>query len=187
AILNAQAALTVSGSTFSGNLSSGFIAGESGAIESQFGQAAISDSSFVGNQAIGSGPGGTAVAGAVRNFRGPMTLTDCTFTANISTGGDGADGVHNFGQANGGALLNRVGNLTLTDCTLTNNVAHGGNSGNNNPDIAVGSAFGGGIFNFPFSTLTISHSTLRGNQAIAGDNAVGFGAQADGGGIDNDV
>jgi hypothetical protein len=187
AIVSAQATLNVANCAFQHNVSSGFFVGESGAIESQFGQATIASSSFINNVAMATGPGGAGVAGAIRNLFGSMTLTNCELTANRCIGGDGADGVHNFGQANGGAIFNRVGTLTVDHCTLTGNTAHGGSGGTNNPDRAVGSAFGGGIFNFVFSTLTVTNSSFRGNAAIAGDSGAGFGSQADGGAIDNDV
>jgi hypothetical protein len=159
---------------------------ESGALDNEDCPATISDSRFLFNQAIGSAGGSTA-AGALTNLQSTMTLTNCALLGNAGIGGDGANGSTRFGESNGGAILNYQGMLQMSQCSLTGNLARGGNNGDNTSNTAVGAALGGGIFNYPDSTLTVSCSSFTGNQAISGTIGVGYGPLAIGGGIDSDV
>ena len=66
-----------------------------GAIITLMGGATITDSTFIGNQAIaGSGPGGIGVArgGGVYNFAATATITNCVFTDNVARGGSNVTG-----------------------------------------------------------------------------------------------
>src|SRR5262249_15036005 len=107
---------------------------------------------------------------------------------NTARAGDNAEGFTSSGQSDGGAILNSRGSVAVTHCTFTGNIAKGGDNGNNdNPDeVGVGFALGGAILSLRNCTLTVSDSTFSGNQAIAGNNSAGPGAQAEGGGIDSD-
>src|SRR5262249_5375240 len=132
---------------------------------------------------------GTALGGGLASYGvrtdGPAagstaTVRDSTIADNQAVGGVG-------GEAQGGGIANHLGGiLTVSDSTLTGHHAVGG-------DGAGG--FGGGLYNDGPSThpsnpgaptvLSVSGSTIAGNEAIggaagAGGSSAGFGA---GGGI----
>ena len=104
---NEIGSLTVSGSTFSGN-----VAEAAGAIQDAITTMNVSDSSFTSNT-------GTLYAGAIDNGSSNGTLTNCTFTSNSAPF---AGAINNFDAGLGGSL-------TLTGCTLTGNTATNGNGG----------------------------------------------------------
>jgi len=85
------------------------------------------------------------VGGAIRSL-GNMTITDSTFDSNMSTGW------------HGGAFFQTDGDITITNSVITNNIA---------PDWAPSALFigqyGGGFV----PTLTITNSTILGNQWYA--------------------
>jgi hypothetical protein len=191
AIISTFSTITITGSLFANNEASSPAFAESGAFDNEVGPATVSDCTFMANEALGSAAGAGAGGGALSNIEGQETLTRCTIVGSQCVGANGGDGVTTFSQANGGGVQNDSGSLTLIKCTVANNLARGGSNGNNNPDSAVGSAFGGGVFSLSVltgtATLTVSGSKFVGNQAISGTSATGVGPQASGGGIDNDV
>jgi hypothetical protein len=77
------------------------------------------------------------------------------------------------------------GNLTVTNCTFKDNEAVGGSFADTTVVVQAGSGFGGGISNIG-SPLTVTNSTFDGNKAIGGANAVGKASPGLGGAIDNE-
>ena len=151
AIFN-NGAVTVSGSTFSGNSASdgggaivnvgtttvsasvftGNSATNGGAVLNHLGSLTVSSSSFSGNSAVD--------GGAIANSR-TMTVSTSTFSRNSAV--------------DGGAIANAPqAAATLSDSTF---------SGNSAPD-----GLGGAIYNGVTSMLTVSSSTLSGNSAPDG-------------------
>ena len=100
-------ALTVTGSTFTGNTAPTDIGGIGGAIWSA-GTLTVSDSTFSGNTANGFG-------GAISVGGGSATVTNCTFSGNVS--GDGQFG---------GAISNTGGALVVSGSTFSGNSAAAG-------------------------------------------------------------
>jgi len=147
------------------------------------GSVSFTDSSFIGNQAVGEpatdgvfgpGAGGDALGGAI--FAGSaLSATNCTLTNNHAVGGS-ADG--RAGYAEGGAI-DASGGLTVTNCILTGNQAIGGSG-----DGITGYGAGGAID--ASGGFTAIGCILIGNEAIGGSggsNARLFVGYADGGGI----
>jgi hypothetical protein len=141
-------ALTVSTSTFSGNLGN--------VLLNFYGTVTISDSAFSANLAIESN------AAAILNYSGRMTISGSTFSGNSATdfslGGAIANGdimtISNstfFGNSAsvGGAIYNE-GTLTVCDSTLAGNSA---------------TFEGGGLYNDFFGTLTLANSIVALNTA----------------------
>jgi uncharacterized protein (TIGR03118 family) len=147
----------------------------------------VSDSVFLGNEAIGGaggaggvdgngGTGGAGLGGALRTAYSDWDVSDSVFVGNQVVGGAGGDpgsggslgGAGGAGQ--GGALANLNGSIgTVIDSVFIQNAALGGAGGNGQ---------GGGIFNggpSPFGSprLTLQGSTVVNNEAIGG--AAGLG------------
>ncbi|MCI0457603.1 MAG: hypothetical protein L0Z62_11585 [Gemmataceae bacterium] len=120
--------------------------GFGGAIFNLGGVAAISNSAFHHNQAIG----GSEVLIA-------SPLTSATIVNNTGTGG-------------AGAIYNNQGTATVTGSTFSHNQAIGGSR--IQAGALVGLAFGGGIGSggSPSATLTVSASTFFHNQAVGGND-----------------
>jgi Right handed beta helix region len=155
--------------------------GGGGAVQIYSGWATVSDSTFIGNEAVGGTqvPGsysfGGAWGGAILN-NATLAVSDCTLSLNTSAGGAGTAGVAGS-TGEGGAIMNFY-TLTVTDCTITGNTAVGGANGGNGE--------GGGIGNHhnaagSAAPLTVTSSTITGNAAIGGFE----GGDGDGGGIYN--
>jgi len=85
------------------------------------------------------------VGGAIRSL-GNMTITDSTFDSNVATGW------------HGGAFFQTDGDITITNSVITNNIA---------PDWAPSALFIGQFGGGFVPTLTISNSTILGNQWYA--------------------
>jgi hypothetical protein len=153
------------------------------------GAANISDSAFVGNQALGGSPGASAGGGALSNssnLGATMTVTGCTLADNEAIGAANGDGATNFGSGQGGGI-NSIGGLTVSDSMLTNNRAQGAPlAADVVPSQTVlsnsGTA-GGGIFclDLAGSSVLIADSTIAGNQAVGGSGPAP--AVAEGGGL----
>jgi hypothetical protein len=145
--------------------------------------ATVTSSTFIGNQATGSsGPiGGTGLGGAIcLGFsalfstasqpvvdNATLQMTGCGFKANTAQGGTGSA---NAGPALGGALAIDPGcAATVNNSIFLSNVVNGGQ---NSSAQANG---GGGIDNA--GTLTLSNSSLVGNQAVTtnGSDSLGGG------------
>ena len=138
--------------------------------------------------------------GAIHN-KGSLTITDSTFTENITKGEYSSGGaIYNSGeititcstiqentsQEDGGAIRNDVGELTITESTLQQNTANrdGGAIYNRGGELTITSSTltenmaendGGAIYNFS-GEITITSSTLTENMA-----------ENDGGAIYNDI
>ena len=121
--------LTINDSTLTGNTASSLSDGYGGAIEN-LGTLQLNGSTLSGNTAHYNG-------GAIENWGGDLTATDCTFATNSA--------------ANGGAINNNTGGtLTVLNSTFESNVADGA---------------GGALFNDNSSTTTMENSTLCANSA----------------------
>ena len=147
-------------------------AASGGGISNFMGPATITDSSIMGNRAV------TDTGGGINNAGGIVNLTNSTISNNNAIGinSDGG-GIHNSGNGTvnilsctvdgnnandaGGGLYNNDGTATITASTFANNHA-------------LGSA-GGAIINgseFLVGTLSISNSTITGNQAATDGGAI---------------
>jgi CSLREA domain-containing protein len=127
--------VTLSGLTITGGFeNSGFFYGGAGILN--FGTLTVSNCTISGNT-------DTFIGGGIENI-GTLTLSKCTLTAN-SANSDGSTAMTGF---LGGGLYN-VGNATVQDTTVSGNLAAGD---------------GGGIYNNFGATLTLSGSTVTGNQ-----------------------
>ncbi len=165
-IYNWKATATITGSTFTNNLSHG---GDGGSVASgifhvglAFGGAVfnemgvtltVTDSTFTGNKAVGGNGGsgakgasfyviGLGVGGAISSNGGTLTISGTTFLGNQAIGGAGGANA-NGGDALGGGFLN-LGDATLTECIIVGNAAIGGTAGSGG---LAGSDLGGGVYN----------------------------------------
>ena len=120
-----------------------------------------------------------------------MTVTGCTLSGNAAIGEAGGDGMVNFGSGQGGGI-NDFDNLTVVNSTLIGNQALGtplapGAAPSQTPNSGSTTA-GGGVFCLgvyvPNATVSVTGSTLTGNQAVGGAGAAGgAGSVGEGGGI----
>jgi CSLREA domain-containing protein len=178
--------LTVTGSTLSGNRALGGLGGDGGHAGGGAGAASG------GNAGIG----GDGTGGAIASVGGTLTIADSTFSDNEAYGDGGGDGGNgaggggggpggNGGLGTGGAIANTLGQTTITGSTVNGNRARGGFGGDTGfpafvPDGLYGSGVGAGVeqHGVPPQTLTITNSTISGNEASA--FGIGF---AVGGGV----
>jgi chitodextrinase len=152
--------LTVTGSTFSGNVAPTATGTSGGAINSH-GTLTVSTSTFTNNTA--------QEGGGVFNQK-TATITNDTFSNNTAT---------IFG---GGALLNAAGTMRVTGSTFTGNTGPGGGAIDNDTTLNIsnstftgnsaGSNGGGAIDNF--GPTTITQSTFSGNSSSFGANILNF-------------
>lgn len=140
---------------------------------------------FEGNQAnggIGPDRGGLGHGGGLLVSFASLVAFDIDLVGNFataasSTGAGVADGLRADGLGGGLALANGT-SAQIERLTAIDNVASGGAA--TGASGVGGGAFGGGVY-LESSTLTMSDSSLRGNQALAGDaDSGGLGA---GGGL----
>jgi hypothetical protein len=202
-ILNVGSTLIVANDVLSNNEAIDGVAADGGAIANRNGATlTVSQSTFIGNQAIGSGNGASGYGGGINNIHGSTaTVSGSTFKGNRAIGGGsgGATSGQPFvGLGEGGGIYNEGtssgATLTVENSTFTGNQAIGGNggSGGKGPGFSsVDSAFGGGIMSTVGGTLVVSGSAFAYNQAIGGSNAVGatsgasFVGRGEGGGLRN--
>jgi hypothetical protein len=178
-------ALTVSGSTFTGNS-----AGDGGGIYNGNGRLTITASTFSGNSAF--------QGGGIANWSGALTVTGSTFSGN-SANGDGT----------GGGIENEYGTLAITVSTFSGNSAgnDGGGIFNYFATLTIAASTvsgnsagsdGGGIYNFPGggyppgTVKNVRNTLLAGNTAKAvgpdvsgtlislGHNLIGNGSHGSG-------
>jgi hypothetical protein len=173
-------------------VSPSYIFASGGAIDlnlASTGSATISNSTFIGNEALGGSPGASAGGGALSNssnVSSTLTVTDCRLQDNAGIGAAGGDGITNYGSGQGGGI-NSIGTLTVRDSTLTDNLAQGAPlAADVVPSQAVlsnSATAGGGIFCLDLfgGPVLIAGSTVTGNQAVGGSGSAP--ALAEGGGI----
>jgi fibronectin-binding autotransporter adhesin len=151
-----------------------------GAIYQAGGTLQVTWSTFANNSVFPGVPGnydgteGNGMGGAIY-AAGTLLSTNCSFTANVSTGGGyGAQA----GDGDGGALYN-AGSATVVNATFAGNAAVGGEEGEGYEgqvfDTIPGVANGGGIFNS--NMLVLLGSTLSGNAALAASNCYTCGSE----------
>ncbi len=159
--LDNSGTLTVSGSTFTGNVAADGSSASFGGGLANFGTAMVTDSTFIGNSAGSGNPSGFG-SGLYGNYgyggglynAGTLTVTDSTFHSNSA----GIGSIDNLDYGIGGGLAN-FGTATVTDSTFSNNSSSFG--------------FGGGVYNG--GTATVADSTFTGNFAAAGNDGYGGG------------
>lgn len=180
-IVNLASHLTVSRSTFNDNLAIGGNGGGqalAGGISNAMGaDGSITDSTFIGNQAIagdGSGGNGFGLGGGIYNNRSTLTVEHCTLCENLARGGNNnlrSDRL--VSPAAGGGIFNaEQSTLVLTASTVSGNRALGGSNNTctgGNAD--VGTAFGGGLNNV--ATATVNDCVFEHNEAIGGSGNQG--------------
>ena len=137
-----SAVLSVVGSTFEDNFA--FNGGAINIVSSKY---TISNSTFRGNNAKGTGSSTSNYAngGAIcaqENDNDDGVISDCTFEDNTA--------------AIGGAITTQI--AKVTGCTFTNNTALATNSENYNGKVNTRGGFGGAIYND--NTITIEDSTF---------------------------
>jgi hypothetical protein len=154
------------------------------------------DCYFAGNKAVGGaaglgGVGGLGEGGAVANvqifntlpFTSTLTLRDCVLTDNQAVGGAGTVG----GVGRGGGISTAIPvpasggvSTTIIDGLVSDNMALGGDGSAG----SGGNGLGGGIFVGQTAVLTVTGSTITGNEALGGTGAASFhDGKGQGGGI----
>lgn len=183
--------LTISGSTISDNTTTAAFA-EGGGIFSATGTVTITDSAVQGNT--------SDYGGGISSRKGTtLSLKNTTISANkanvhgggiSSIGSTTLEGVTVSGNLAGelGGGIHNSGELTLTDSTISGNTAaHGGGFSNLGGVVGLigsvvsgntGEQYGGGIYNYNGSTLTVTRSTLYDNQAAIGGGIYNYVATA---------
>src|SRR5262249_50723672 len=146
---------------------------QGGGINSAAGSnALVTDSTFIGNQAMaGGGSGGTGPgrAGALFNEASTMTAGNRTILNNPAHGGSNiTDSGFLVGPAGGGGITNSDrGILILRGTTVSGNLALGGsNNTSTGGEGDIGTAFGGGLNNV--GTVTITDCVFENNEARGG-------------------
>jgi hypothetical protein len=182
-IFSLTSSLKVTGSTFAENQAvgggNGGGASGGGLMSTTGSTAAITDCTFVGNQAVG-GDGGTGDGfgrgGGVVNFGSTMTLANSLILDNRARGGSGLTrSGPRVGFASAGGIFNTSGGtLFLFGSTVRGNLAVGGSdntcTGGNG---FIGNAQGGGLTSV--GTTTIVDSLFEHNEARGGSGNRGGG------------
>jgi hypothetical protein len=131
---------------------------------------------------LGGGGTGLTMGGAVFQASGSLTVANSIFSSNLALGGNGA-GSPSAGPASpayGGALAANGGSITVDHCQFFANTAIGGNIGNHG---VAGPAYGGAVYST--AALTVTDSSLFGNQALAGNGNSSLDEYGYGGAIYN--
>jgi hypothetical protein len=198
--INTSSTASITFCTFSGNESIGRTTngGALSAGENELFAApplSISNCTFTANEAVGANGaedftekfGGQAVGGAIASA-GPLTISGSSFTGNIAQAGtdgnnlDPIDGGPFVDSADGGGVIEFANTLTISSTTFTANKAIAGRS----VDGPGGSAIGGGVASWIFSTTSLTGVKFIGNEAVGGAGGPGYaGGTASGGGLDN--
>lgn len=161
----------------------------------------VSDSLFLGNEAIGGvggnggaggngGNGGAGLGGGLRVTLTDWNLSDSVFLGNRATGGVGGDVGSggslggNGGAGQGGALVSLNKSIgTISDSLFLLNAATGGAGGAGGNG---GNGQGGGLYNDAASSLALLGSAIVENSATGGAaGAGGSDGQGVGGGVYN--
>jgi hypothetical protein len=200
---------SISHSNVSGNLAQGAKSGAGndvggsggGGISGGTGAAfVIKNSAISDNRSAGADNAPTPSGqGAGLATAGPTTVSECTFSGNVVTGGNGGTGPY-VGEAEGAAVSvygpngGGTGAVNISDSTFDDNrdiAGSGGNSGPGATDPGVDESFGA-IFNFG-GILTVTGSIFSHNKALGGNNATATGTDivevgvAEGGAICNEI
>jgi hypothetical protein len=169
--------VTIAGLTMTDGLANGsspVLASNGGAILNN-GNLTLFNDVLSNNQAVGDpsitvfGKIGGAWGGGLANVgTATLAVSRCAFLSNLALGADGSSG-NGAGNTHGGAIAN-FGSATagIADSLFANNVSQAGSHGSG-PLAATGG--GGAIFNI--STVTVTGSTFRHNQAIGGNDSSG--------------
>ncbi len=160
-----------SGSAFAGDgIGGGVCVGD---FEDKPVTAAISNSTFANNQAIGgfsAATGADGLGGSIANINGStLTLTLCSLIANSAVGGTGATGGNGFG---GGLFNDGSSNVTILGSTITLNMASGGTAlAGGNAGLGVGGGLylvSGGTASADLLTLIIGNHASTSNDDVWG-------------------
>ena len=175
--------LSISNSTFAGNMSTGGDGGEGGSGGAGF-AAALN----------GAGGGGGGAYGAAVYATGTVWVASCTFSDNTATGGTSATAGTSASSGNGntglpggssrGAALCLLGGGQVLNCTFYNDNARGGNGGQGGLGRGTlgkggrggkgGEAAGGGVFSlFRNGELLVTSCTFSNSSAFGGTNGPG--------------
>jgi len=147
----ADGTVTISDTTFSNNLASAATPHynvNGGAIDIESGTLSVSDSTFTGDAASGSG-------GAIYSNSGTVFVSGSTFSGDSASSGEN--------QANGGAIDNELGSLSVYDSTFNQDSAFDGGAIDNADD-------GNGDLTAFDSTFS-DDSAGDGNEIDNGDNS----------------
>jgi predicted outer membrane repeat protein len=158
----------------------------------------IQDTSFLNNVASGSSFNNTsdAFGGAIANFGGSLTITNCQFTGNQATGSDWGRNLFYHGpggpsgDADGGAIYSSTAEpLKITNGSFVDNSALGGKGGPVGLDTGQGGSARGGAIEDAGSGSGSIVTSFYGNRAIGGDGSGsgtgGAGGVAEGGAFCN--
>jgi len=153
--------LNITNSTFKNNKANSY-SSHGGAVYNKNGQIIISDSTFLGNEAMNGDGYGSGHGGAISNIDdSTITIINTTFTENKTHGTNGSPDA-------GGAVYNRGGTVKIDGSTFTNNKTIGSVSG-----------MGGAIYNEESytheGTMEISNSSFVGNQSSFGGAIGNYG------------
>jgi hypothetical protein len=152
-IENAGGTLTVTNSTFSGNLTNGDPEAYGGGITNG-GKLSVTHSTFLNNTVASSGRDDVAFGGGIaNNYKGTLIVTASTFASNLASG---------VQDALGGGIYNE-GKLTVTQSTFSHNSSISSNSNSG----------GGGIATI--GPLTAINSTFFDNSAVGKQASYGGG------------
>jgi hypothetical protein len=203
---NGLSTMTINNSTLVANLAQGgtnsagmSAQGIGGGINNFGAILSVSNSAFIGNQAVGPAGGsgiaaGDGFGGGLNNanafgFDGTATVANTTFASNLAKGGAGASGA-NGGDGVGGAISVATSSilgspdassLTLSGSALVGNVAQGGAGGSGADG---GNGWCGGAFVGSGGSATIDQTIITLNLAVGGmAGCGGSGGQGSGGGL----
>ena len=172
---DAGAALTLTGSTVTGNIAG--CAG--GGIYSTNAQLTVTNSTIISNSACGCGLGlhCSGSGGGISSSGGTLEVTNSMISGNHAGGGGGisSDSVmvtvsnstisSNVGGCSGGGISSGNGQLTIINSTITGNLS---------PGDPCERGVGGGISSYA-ENLTVTNSTISGNSAVSGGGGIANG------------
>lgn len=165
------ATISISRTQFVNNTASSVSGAGGGALDlNQLAKGTITDSAFIGNQAIlpastpAAGPAANGGAIELQGYGGALAISGSTFAGNQANAGAAS------GLGIGGAILNQGGSvLDLSNSLVMNNSAIGGAASSSDPYGGFGA--GGGLVNQFGATATVTDSTFLGNRAVGGASA----------------
>ncbi len=201
---------TISNSLFTGNQAIGgtgepglFDYGEGGALALANTPASMTNTSLIGNQALGSASNGleiynpyygpVAIGGAVEVGGAALNVQGGMIAGNLAQGGQGADTTGRAGGTGGyawggGIFVGSSGALTLTGTLITGNRAAGGEGGQGSGGGNGGYGQGGAVFVSYGASARLTDAAIIGNTAKGGaggqgTTTPGYAGGAQGGGV----